>query len=774
MRKRCRHCVLFIVPLVVLLFAASGTKVSATERLKSAATEANNKNNSLYIEPAKELWSFQVAKDSFSSDALLDLSYLNTPLTKPSQRVTLSSDKNSFALASGESIRFWTINISKINLPKDQIDEQVRFLAKRGVNMVRLHVSLNPKGDDSNLNDIDRNILEQTFRYVAALKKHGVYLTFSPYWANTVTRNGWGKSMGKNWPVPKNSQAENLNSLLFFDPTLRAAYKNWLKILLTETNPYTGKPLKDDPTLAILQLQNEDSLLFWTFNRLRGKDLDTLRQQYGLWLTQKYGALNLARQQWKGAQAAGSSVKDDWDRGLISFADIWQLTRTDTRVLKNLRLKDQTQFLADTMRQFNSEISHYVHDKLGAKVLINAGNWRTASAERLDDLERFSYNPTDIMASNRYVSTLHQGDKAGWAITNGQKYRDASVLLDPSALPVAFKQPAGYPFIVSESGWIPPISFQAEGPFLVSAFQSLNGVDAFFWFAAGNTQWRQPSSANGFLPSLGKWVTQTPMTLGQFPAAAYSYRQGLIQPGATVIQEYRSPEQLFAREKPVIVERHGFDPNRDADWLQQKEGRNGLAFLMGRVEVIFQAGSNKVDQSQIGQPTKDGWITSSNRQMRWNLKRGIAIIDAPSVQGACGFFNGAPVTSANVQLTIANPYACVWVVALDERPIKNSSKLLVQMGTRQFATGWQSKPASWERKGQKYQGREITNIGKAPWQIEQLKAELIIDNTVVKTATILDSNGMASSKMNIDVKQNKTFVRLPEDALYVILQSTKN
>ena len=45
---------------------------------------------------------------------------------------------------------------------------------------------------------------------------------------------------------------------------LKAAYKAWMKALLTPRNPHTGVPLAKDPALAIVQVQNEDSLFFGT------------------------------------------------------------------------------------------------------------------------------------------------------------------------------------------------------------------------------------------------------------------------------------------------------------------------------------------------------------------------------------------------------------------------------------------------------------------------------------------------------------------------------
>lgn len=726
---------------------------------------------SLYIEPAEQTWAFAPHKDKFQPSAILDLSYLNTPITKPEQRITLSEDKNSFALANGEAVRFWSINVSGDKLKPAQIDQQIRFLAKRGVNMVRLHAAINAKGKLSNLNDINQKVLDQTFLYVAALKKYGVYLTYSPYWGHDVRRSGWNKSIGKDWPVPRSKKSNDLTGLLFFDPILQSAYQRWIKQLFTTVNPYTKLALKDDPVLAIFQIQNEDSLLFWTFKTIQDEDLDVLRQQYGLWLQQKYGSLAATRKQWQEALPEGSPVADDWENGLISFADTWQLTQQQKNKPAETRVNDQTQFLVATMKGFNQKIINYLREEIGTNVLINPGNWRSASFERLDDLERYSYSDGDVMALNRYVSSNHFGDKNGWAIINGQKYRDASVLLSPSALPIAIKQPAGYPFIVTESGWIPPISFQAEGPFLVSAFQSLTGVDGFYWFTAGDPQWRQPSSANGFFPSLGKWVTQGPMIVGQFPAAAFAYRQGLIAPGTNSITEFRSLDDMLARNKSIIFENKGFDPNRDKEWIEQKEQANGLAYLLGPVQVHYHTGKAIPDQINLGNNTANQRpLVSNNKQIVWDIPSGIAAINAPSVQAGCGFFAGSTINALDLAMTIQSPYACVWVVALDNKPIGQSEKLLIQMATRQFPTDWQTKPSNWTKNANSYVGREIVNYGKAPWRVENLQGKITINNRHINSATVLNGNGEAKADLPLKIAGGQLHLSLPPSALYVLLE----
>src|SRR6185503_742112 len=216
-----------------------------------------------------------------------------------------------------------------------------------------------------------------------------------------------------------------------------------------------------------------------------------------------------------------------------------------------------------------------------------AGNWRTADNLKLLDAERYSYSATEVMGVNRYFSGTHRGKHNGWAIVNGDTFTDESVLLRPRELPVALKQPAGFPMIVPESSWVPPQGYQSEGPFLIAAYQSLSGVDAYYWFATKEEDWRRPGSANGYMPSEGKWVCATPMLLGQWPAAALLYRSGYVRQGEPAVYEQRSLKDIWERKTPVITEEAGFDPNRDAAHFSSessiRQGIDPRAFLVGPV-----------------------------------------------------------------------------------------------------------------------------------------------------------------------------------------------
>jgi hypothetical protein len=713
----------------------------------------------------KDSWAFEPAPDKYDPKALLDLRYLNEKVAGESGFIQLSPDKEDFVLGNGQSIRFWAVNSEIWQKDRTKMQDQARFLAKRGVNLVRWHGQIVPKSPTSQLTEIEPQAREQLWQYVAAMKQEGIYVTLSPYFANAVKiQPSWGFD----------SDRTSMNGLLFFDPEVQKAYKGWLKALLEPVNPYTGVSLKDETAIALIQLQNEDSLLFWTVDGIRGKDLDLLKQKFGKWLSQKYGSFPPVQQAWQNTSLEG----DDFQTGKIAFYPMWQIVQKKKgNQGEAQRMADQVQFWTETMSQFNREIVRFLREEIGAKQLINAGNWKTANTPQLNDAERYSYTVADVIGLNRYYGGIHQGEQEGWAIINGDKFTDPSILFNPVELPINIKQVTGHPTIVSESSWVPPLGYQSEGTFLISAFQSLNGVDALYWFTDDVPQWQQPASANGFLPSLGKWIIATPEILGNFPASALIYRQGYIKQAPVIVQEHRPLEDLWHQGLPLISEESGFDPNRDRfqnNKTSQLTTVNPLAFLVGKIKVTYDSdrSQNQVTDLMPYLDEKAHTIHSITGEISWDYGKGVCLLNSPKAQGATGFLKSVgTIALKDGSITADNDYATVAIAAMDNQNISQSRKILVQVGTIARSTGWKQKIAQWvDQSGQSHQGFEILDYGHAPWAIARNHLSVTLNNPRITKATILDMNGMATKKLAI--KRNQTGIRFsfPQSSKYVILE----
>jgi len=261
-----------------------------------------------------DTWAFDPQPDRYSPDSLLDLRRLNEEYAGQHGFIRLSQDGGDFAWGDGTPARFWAVNTSIWSSSDPaMLADHARFLAKRGVNMVRWHGSMPLKREGSRLTDIDERARDQLWRLVAAMKKEGIYVTMSPYYPHATP-------VLKSWGI--DSPQPNMTCLLFFDPRVQEAYKGWLWALLTPPNPYTGIPLKDEPGVAIIQVQNEDSMLFWTIANVEGGERELLQRRFGEWLVRKYGSLEAASAAWQAERVEG----DDLGRGLPGLYHIWEMT----------------------------------------------------------------------------------------------------------------------------------------------------------------------------------------------------------------------------------------------------------------------------------------------------------------------------------------------------------------------------------------------------------------------------------------------------------------
>ena len=144
---------------------------------------------------------------------------------------------------------------------------------------------------------------------------------------------------------------------------------------------------------------------------------------------------------------------------------------------------------------------------------------RSADQVLLDDIERWTYTPTDISAVNYYTGGMHTGgENVGWRIDPGDYLRSDSVLKNPGTFPVNLKQTVGRPMLITECSWTDPSLYQTEGPFMVCAYESLTGVDCMYWFAYGNAGYEESEritflNVKGQNP-LRKWSGNTPQQAG--------------------------------------------------------------------------------------------------------------------------------------------------------------------------------------------------------------------------------------------------------------------
>jgi hypothetical protein len=716
-----------------------------------------------------ESWSFAPADDAFDPAAGFDLRSLNEHVAGETGFIKRSPDGNDFVLGNGKPAHFWAMNIGTGADKDDDLTHEARFLAKRGVNLVRIFLNLDPDmklNPNAGVDEVNRAQIEKAWRTEAAMKKEGIYTLISPFWPTA--------KVAPSWNIPGH---QSLWGVLFTDSTLQKGYHAWLKALFTEPNPHTGIPLAKDPAVAVIQVVNEDSLLFWTmvgFYNEKGEPYDQMRTKFATWAVKKHGSLAKALADWGNTAAPG----DASDQNQLGFLQVWETT-SNPGGPKGARVADQIEFITETQRDFYHATETYMREELGCKQLINASNWRPAEPVTQFDAERYSYSSNEVMAVNRYMSTTHLGPDGGWAIDVGDRYSNLSCTLSPTSLPLCAKQPVGFPFIITESSWVMPNLYQSEGPMMIAAYSALTGVSGYFWFTSGSRNWDDAVWPWG---KCYKWNGSTPMEVGQFPAAALMFREGDITRGKVAVHEERGLSDIWTGKSPILAEEAGYDPNRDANLPASssiKTTVNPMAFLVGRVEVVYggnPAKSTVADLSHFIDAEKKT-ISSITGQEHIDYGRGLCTVDAPKAQGAAGFLGAVgAVALGDVTISCTNHYATILVVSMDGNPIHTSAKLLVQIGTTCRPTDWKDHAEDFvvdDKTGRKESGFVVDSFGKVPWSVENGEGSLVVRNALLTQATALDANGMPSGEeAKISVDQGAVQVQLPEHALYLILSQT--
>lgn len=174
--------------------------------------------------------------------------------------------------------------------PKDKADAIARRLSAYGVNIVRFHhmdMQVFPNGifADKGMEKLSPEALDRMDYFIAALKKEGVYTNLNLHVSRT-----WSKVKG--WP-----NADKLESydkqVDIFHPDLIAANKQYARDLLTHVNAYTTTRYADEPAVAAVEINNEDTVFLWGGEQnlagLPEPYAAMLQKQWNAWLVEKYG-----------------------------------------------------------------------------------------------------------------------------------------------------------------------------------------------------------------------------------------------------------------------------------------------------------------------------------------------------------------------------------------------------------------------------------------------------------------------------------------------------
>ncbi len=666
-------------------------------------------------------FAFEPGTDPFTKSAL-DLRFLNEAsagdggfIQSIGGRFTSSKSKRQH--------KFWAVNAGPdiVGMPPASVAYLARSLAKKGVNLVRLHGAL---WKSENFREIDPDKLENTQKFIAALKKEGIYSELSVYFPLWIEISDKDSLSGYN-------PGKKPFSLLFFQPEFQKIYKNWWRTILTAPNSH-GLPLGKEPAVALAELCNEDSYFFWTFtdDNVPETQRKVLEKALGDWLIKKYGSLQTALSTW-----SAPDPRDKPAEGRVAFRGLWDMANR-----RDARSQDTAEFLARNQRAFFDSAGSYLKKELGFAGCVVGSNWVTADGRVLGPLDKWSNAGLDAMDRHGYFGGRHEGPRAGYSLSVSDLYEDRSALLftnNDFSLPLFDTRWQNLPSMVSEVNWPTPNRFRAELPLLAAGYGALQGSDAIHFFALGGADWSQTH---------GKFDLQSPAILGQFPASALIFRQGLVRTGPPAVALDLKLSNLFKLEGMPLSAPLNLDELRAADLpksgpatIKSLGKLDPLAFLVGPVTVNISAdgGPAKVANlpTQIDRTKKVARALTG--ELAWNWGAGRAVISAPGANAVTGFLKSAgKVSLPALSLESDLEYGSVALVSLDGKPLLSSQRMLLQVMSEDRNWGWRAAPAD---KGL----LRIESLGEPPILVKELSGTVSLTRPDAESlkVTALDGNG---------------------------------
>ena len=299
----------------------------------------------------------------------------------------------------------------------------------------------------------------------------------------------------------------------------------------------------------------------------------------------------------------------------------------------------------------------------------------------------------------------------------GHDFGNLGAVTVPERLPLQFVQIDEYPHIISEIGWTNPNLYRADYSFLASAYGSLQGIDGLYAFALGGAFWDT---------SIKKFALSCPAIMGNFPAYALMYRRGDVAVADPVLHQVLDLEDLYAMKGSGGSAAQALDELRQRDVPPGASGSGDvnnidpLSFYVGRVQRAFgedtESSTEMNLEEQIDRESKT--VTSLTGELVWNWGTGLVTIDTPKCQGVAGFLHRAgEVRLGDVAIESDNEYGTIVAISLDDRPLAQSSEILLQAMTVERPYGFR---ASNGRAG------TITELGSYPFGIERIRARITI------------------------------------------------
>ena len=205
-----------------------------------------------------------------------------------------------FVTDAGE-IRFWGVNTCfSMNFPdKDDAVKYAKRMADFGINLVRLHHmdkrDIWGQNIKRTMTEIDPEQLDRLDWLIYQFKKNGIYVDINLH----VSRQ-FDERDGFTRPNGRPSHDKGVDN---FEPRMIQLQKKYAHDLLTHVNPYTKLAYIEDPCVAVIEINNENSVVatwYWgALDSLAPEYADQLQHRWNEWLAKRYHSTEELFKSWE-------------------------------------------------------------------------------------------------------------------------------------------------------------------------------------------------------------------------------------------------------------------------------------------------------------------------------------------------------------------------------------------------------------------------------------------------------------------------------------------
>jgi hypothetical protein len=689
------------------------------------------------IAGASDWYGFRPANDTGPSVIGME-DWIEKPAGKAG-RITRDGDR---LLYGGKPVKLWGLNLCYGACAPDRAlaNKRAAFYPKYGINAVRLHKyadgakGMGIQSSDSFL-EFDSDALDRMDYQVAQFKKAGIYVLLSSTFGVKL-----GPADRKHVPYmdefgeSKGARVRTEHGSVFLSRELQDMQIQQVVKLLRHKNPHTGLTYAEDPAVAVIELFNEDSALFYgTMKQLQ--TVPTLRKRAGErftdWLLKRYGSQEALLEAW-GPDALDSFVNEGFtgesvkDKSIVPAGNPWfydpdQLAATQAH--KRQRMLDTMLFLYEIQNEFYARYVKAIRDA-GYKGEILGSNWQAGRA-----MSHF-YN----LHSDALVGLI---DRHGYFGGGGRNkpFNNATMLrvAGSEMLSLGLQQVSDRPFSISEWIHVYPNEWGVEGPAILGAYgYGLQGWDASFMF--------QNNDSGVFSTTIGRspWDVMAPQILGVFPAVARQVLRGDVRESdLRATMRVHVPSLQSGKLGFNDRVRHEHDMKSfDCDKVPAR------ALAVARCVVEFTGKYEDTPQIDLAPFQKDGALVSSTGQLRWReggdqKHAGYFTMDTPGTKAVVGFAGGQTCRLGEVTIAPQSRFGAIYVTARDKNAtIASGKELIVVAIARARNTGMTLNAEE----------NQILEKGAAPVLMEPVKAAVTITGRAVKAVNALDHDGRRTGK----------------------------